>query len=134
MKRQRSTNTMVDLDALGSSPSELFTQLIANAIEEKPAMFLSERGTVAFVVEGDRDFSVRYGNLKEPLAWGADQDADLRMTTDRAGLGRIIDGTIDAEQDISSGALRLEGNLEMLPLLFRLMERAQSMVELRASL
>jgi hypothetical protein len=131
-KTARRARPTADHAALGGSPAEVLSAVLAEGIEEKPELFLAHRGAVCFVVDGDRDFTVRYGDAEAPLAWGAAPEAGLRFVLDRDCLGRIVDGTIDAEAELGSGALRLEGDLALLPPLFTLIERAQGMVALRA--
>lgn len=131
-KPARMSRPAADHSQLGGSPAEVMSTVLAAGIEDKPALFLAHRGAVSFVIEGDRDFTVHYGDAEAPLAWGAQDDADLRFVCDRDCLGRVLDGTVDAEADLASGALRLEGDLALLPPMFNLIERAQGMVALRA--
>lgn len=131
-RRTRKRAPKVDPAAMGLSPVELFSQIVAAGIEEKPDLFLGLEGVVCLHVEGDRALAIRYGRSDEPLAWGADESAQLDIFTDRDGMGRIVNGTIDAEADLASGALRLEGDIDLIVPLFELVTRAQSMLSLRA--
>lgn len=114
------------------SPSELFTQALALGIDDKPGLFLGHRGVIAFRVAGDRDFSVRLGREDAPLAWGADEGATLTLALSRAGLGRLLSGGYDPKAELSSGALEIEGEVELLTPLVQLLTQGSSALALRA--
>ena len=114
-----------------SSACETFIAVLVNAIEEKPGLFLTTKGRVALDVPDDRAVTVRFGDAKEPLRWGSDGDAELKLVTQQAVLRRILDGTVDAGAELASGALRLEGDIELLPPLFQMLERGRSMLSVR---
>ena len=126
-RARRKTSSAVDAPA-----SELFLSMVLHAIDEKPASFLDERGRIAIVMKDDKSFTVRLGDAKEPLAWGDDEEAELRLVTEQAVVKQILDGTVNAMRELTEGRLVIEGDIEVLPGLFRLLERGKSMVSLRA--
>ncbi len=113
------------------SPCEVLTQLLAYGIEDKPAFFLGLEGNVAFEVDGDRSFVLRLGCPERPLEWGIDDTVGLRLSTDRAVIERLLHGQWDAQADLASGALRLEGELDLLQPLVQILTQGQSALELR---
>lgn len=130
--RARRGGSSAQSSEVSNSACETFIAVLVNAIEEKPAAFLTHTGRIALDVPDDRSVTVRLGDGKEPLRWGADAEAELKLVTQQAVLRRILDGTVDAGAELASGALRLEGDLELLPPLFQLLERGRSMLSVRA--
>lgn len=108
-----------------------FIGAVAGAIEEKPAAFMRSKGRIALALSDDRSVTLRLGDAREPLRWEADPDAELKLRTSSPVLRRILDGSVDAPGELASGALALEGNIELLPPLFQLLERGKSMLAVR---
>jgi len=129
--RARRGGAKAQAPVISDSACEAFIGALVNAFEEKPAAFLAQRGRIALDVADDRSVTVRFGDSKAPLEWGADTEAELRLVTRQAVLRQILDGTVDAEAELTSGALRLEGDIELLVPLFQLLERGRSMLSVR---
>ncbi len=113
------------------SPCEVLTQILACGIEDKPAFFLGLEGNIAFDVDGDRSFVLRLGCPERPLMWGIDDTVGLRLGTDRGAIERMLDGQWDAQAELASGVLRLEGELDLLQPLVQILTQGQSALELR---
>jgi len=111
----------------------VFIALVAQAIKDKPEMFLGLRGRIALDVSDDRSITVRFGDARQPFEWGAREDADLRLTLSKSVLSRVLDGTIDAASELTSGGLLVKGNIRLLPPLVRLLERGRTMLALRCN-
>ncbi len=116
------------------NPSEMFIAIVIKGIEEKKAMFLRKKGNVALDIEGDRSFTVRFGDSKEPVKEGVSEDADLTLSMGREILNKLVSGELDAGAELASGNLKVTGDIELLKKLFQLMEQGKNMLSLRAGL
>jgi hypothetical protein len=113
------------------SSLETFIVLAVRALCAKPAFFLGLRGRVALSMSDDRSITVCFGDAKAPFQMGAREDAELRLTMSNAVLGHILDGTIDAEAELESGALKVEGDVRLLESLARLIQSGRSLLAVR---
>jgi len=90
------------LDALSRSDVQIFfNTLLPEIIKERAHLFASIRGSIAFIIEGEGMWTVRFANFAQPLVNDAAFDADLVMTFRRGAFSQLLDGdAIDLDRDV----------------------------------
>ncbi|MBK6687011.1 MAG: hypothetical protein IPG45_21265 [Deltaproteobacteria bacterium] len=73
---------------------EFFSKDLIGLIVKQPSRFGAARGTLAFKVKGEGAWTVRLGDLQEPVHEGFARDADVKIWFLGDAFRRFLDGTL----------------------------------------
>lgn len=109
-----------------------FVAAFASGVQDKPGFFRSARGRIGVRVVDGPSLTIHFGDLRSPVTAGIER-VDLTLELTDGHLGQLMDGTLDAVSALTSGSLKLSGDLMLLKTLEQLLARGQSALSLRAS-
>src|SRR5207248_10377726 len=85
-----------------------FGVVLPTMVTRSFADFLEQEGAVSFDIEGEGQWSFRFGS-DEPVTTGLKPDATLALWFDKVSFEAFLGGTLVATAAIRTGAIRFRG-------------------------
>lgn len=87
-----------------------FTVVLIRAITERMKEFAMMKGVVTFEVLGDKTYTLRFGDVEEPVIEGWRGPSNLWLTFASDAFTAFTQGTLSLDAALDSGSLRVRGN------------------------
>lgn len=108
------------------TPERFFTVAVVHAISERLKEFGAMRGVITFEVAGDKTYTVRLGNVEQPVIEGWEGPSNLWLTFEKDAFAAFTQGTLDLAGALDSRSLRVRGNPSFLSQFAQLMQARTS--------